>query len=153
MDIASVFSALRHTPELMELSYITFQRFLRCSSALKDDILQPQPHTVSVTAAPDVLPPIIMEFLSKSFDIMLEAVDMLWDVVKDIVWVLPTEADEWEAVETMFHLHASLVLYPPNKTCTNPDCNALQHGSVLKKEEQCRVVVFTHAEGTRCLAT
>ncbi|KAG1863673.1 hypothetical protein F4604DRAFT_1929075 [Suillus subluteus] len=122
MDIASMFLALRHTPELMELSYITFQCFLRCSSALKGDILQPQPHTVSVTAAPDALPPIITEFLSNSFDIMLEAVDMLWD------------SGQGHRVEN--EGLTSLVLYPPNKTCTNPDCNALQHGSVLKKEEQ-----------------
>lgn len=47
----------------------------------------------------------ITEFLSESFHITLEAVDMLWDVVKEIVWVLPTEADEREAVETMFRLH------------------------------------------------
>jgi hypothetical protein len=105
MDIASMFSALNHNPELKELSYIAFQHLLRCASALKDDILQPQPHIVSVTAAPDVLPPIITEFLSDSFHITLEAVDMLWDVVKDIVWVLPTEVEERKAVEIMFHLH------------------------------------------------
>jgi hypothetical protein len=60
---------------------------------------------VSVIAPPDVLPPIITEFLSNSFHITLEAVDMLWDVVKDIMWVLPTELEEREAVETMFRLH------------------------------------------------
>ncbi|KIK31947.1 hypothetical protein CY34DRAFT_102479 [Suillus luteus UH-Slu-Lm8-n1] len=140
----------------MKLSYITFQRFLHCLSALKDDILQPQPHTVSVTAAPEVLPPVITEFLSESFHITLEAVDMLWDVVKEIVWVLLTKADERETVETMFRLHGrergltALVLYPPNKTCSNLDCTALQHGSLLKKEEQRRVVVFTHANNAQC---
>ena len=90
---------------MKDLSYIAFQRLLRCASALKDDILQPRPHVVSVIAPPDVLPPIITEFLSDSFHITLEAVDMLWDVVKDIMWVLPTELEEREAVETMFRLH------------------------------------------------
>ncbi|KAG1731337.1 uncharacterized protein EDB91DRAFT_1085097 [Suillus paluster] len=152
MDIASVFSALNHNPELKDLSCINFQRLLRCASALKDDVLQPQPHMVSVIAPPDILPPIITEFLSDLFHITLEAVDMLWDVVKDIVWVLPTELEEREAVETMFCLHGkdrgltALVLYPPNKTCINAECNAQQCGSVLKKEEQCQIVVFTQAE-------
>ncbi|KAG1764414.1 hypothetical protein EDD22DRAFT_775946 [Suillus occidentalis] len=105
MDTASVFSALNHNPELKDLSYISFQRLLRCASALKDDILQPQPHAAPVTAAPDVLPPIITEFLSDSFHISLDAVDQLWDAVKDIVWALPTEVEEREAVEAMFLLH------------------------------------------------
>ena len=90
---------------MKDLSYTAFQHLLRCASALKDDILQPQPHVVSVIAPPDVLPPIITEFLSDSFHITLEAVDMLWDVVKDIMWVLPTELEEREAVKTMFCLH------------------------------------------------
>jgi hypothetical protein len=105
MDTASIFSALNHNPELKDLSYIAFQRLLHCASALKDDILQPQPHTAPVTAALDVLPPIITEFLSDSFHITLDAVDQLWDAVKDIVWALPTEVEEREAIEAMFLLH------------------------------------------------
>jgi len=72
---------------------------------LKDDILLPQPHTVSVTSAPDVLPPSITEFISTSFDISQDAVGVLWDTVKDIVWVLPTESEEVEEVEALFQHH------------------------------------------------
>ncbi|KAG1734859.1 hypothetical protein EDD22DRAFT_959994 [Suillus occidentalis] len=49
--------------------------------------------------------PIITEFLSDSFHISLDVVDQLWDAVKDIVWALPTEVEEREAVEAMFPLH------------------------------------------------
>jgi hypothetical protein len=31
--------------------------------------------------------------------------------------------------------------------CVNPDCNAWRTNSLLKKEEQRRVVVLTHAQG------
>ena len=42
MDVttASLSGALGQHPELMALSYIEFARFLHCTSALKDDILQ-----------------------------------------------------------------------------------------------------------------
>ena len=42
MDVttASLSGALGQHPELMVLSYIEFARFLHCTSALKDDILQ-----------------------------------------------------------------------------------------------------------------
>lgn len=40
----------------------------------------------------------ITEFLSESFDITLKAVGMLWDVAKDIVWVLPTEGDKRDVI-------------------------------------------------------
>ena len=106
MDVTTAsLGALGQHPELKALSYIEFARFLHCTSALKDDILQPQPHTISILTAPDVLPPIITEFLSDSFHVTHDAVDTLWDLVKDVVWELPTAAEEREAVEMMFRVN------------------------------------------------
>ncbi|KAG1812458.1 uncharacterized protein BJ212DRAFT_1226289, partial [Suillus subaureus] len=45
-------------------------------------------------------------------------------------------------------LTAKHTLYPLVKMCINPDCNAWHINSLLKKEEQCHVVVFAHAQGT-----
>ncbi|KAG2117880.1 uncharacterized protein F5147DRAFT_566783 [Suillus discolor] len=91
--------------ELITMSYIDLGQFLRCASLLKDDIIQPQPYTVSITAAPDILPPSITNFLSDVVAISPKAVDALWDIMKDLAWVLPT-ADEARAdEENMFRLY------------------------------------------------
>jgi hypothetical protein len=42
---------------------------------------------------------------------------------------------------------ASLTLFPPSESCTNPDC--IQHASILKKEQQCAVVVYTAEHGVQ----
>ncbi|KAG1873259.1 hypothetical protein C8R48DRAFT_593873, partial [Suillus tomentosus] len=120
---------------------------------LKDDILQPQPHTKPVTIAPEVIPPSITTFLSQSFNISVDTVDHLWEIMKDLVWTLLSAAEEQADEEASFKIHGhplgltARVLYPPVKTCINPECTAWQLGSLLKKEEQRRVVVFTHASG------
>ncbi|KAG1846163.1 hypothetical protein C8R48DRAFT_543144, partial [Suillus tomentosus] len=138
-------------PELQDLSYIAITRFLRCASMLKDDILLPQPHSIPVTTAPDVLPPGITDFFSRSFDISCDAVDVLWDAVKHIAWTLPADGEEHEVIETMFQHHgqdqgiSAYVLYPPIKTCVNTDCIAGQRATPLKKDEPRRVVIFTQA--------
>lgn len=44
---------------------------------------------------------------------------------------------------------AKCTLYPPIKRCINPDCDAWRNNTLLKKEEQRQVVVFTHADGAR----
>ncbi|KIJ05355.1 hypothetical protein PAXINDRAFT_21371 [Paxillus involutus ATCC 200175] len=55
-DVVHVFSAMQHHPELATMTYLNLHTFIRCASHLKDDILQPQPHTVFVIVAPAVLP-------------------------------------------------------------------------------------------------
>jgi hypothetical protein len=44
-------------------------------------------------------------------------------------------------------LLASLTLFPPSETCTNPDC--VRHALVLKKEQQRAVVVYTAGHGVQ----
>ncbi|KAG2029612.1 hypothetical protein BDR03DRAFT_880340, partial [Suillus americanus] len=125
------------------------------ASLLKDDILQPQPQRISVSCAPDVLPDSVMKFLATSLDMSSDAVDNLWYIVKDVVWELPMSAETSTEDEVAFKLHGhelGLVghtLYPPVKTCINHDCTTWQHGRLLKKEEQCRIVIFTHSEGAK----
>ena len=84
MDIGSMFSALSHHPELIYMSHTTLTRLFLCLSMLKNDILLPQPRIVSVTSAPDVLPPSITEFISTSFVISQDAVGVLWDMSKTL---------------------------------------------------------------------
>ncbi|KAG2152954.1 hypothetical protein DEU56DRAFT_850012, partial [Suillus clintonianus] len=158
MDIRSLFSAMQQHDQLAIMPFLDLTTFLRCASLLKDDILQSQPHTVSVLIAPDVLPPSVNEFLAERFAFSEDTVDVLWDIVKDLVWMLPTAGEAADEEEEIFRLYGhkrgiskSIIpkhtLYPPVKTCINPDCNAWRNNSLLKKEEQRRVVVFTHAQG------
>ncbi|KAG2361117.1 hypothetical protein BDR07DRAFT_1187035, partial [Suillus spraguei] len=45
---------------------------------------------------------------------------------------------------------AAYVLYPPMKTCVNPDCIAVQRAMPLQKDEPRHVVIFTQAFGVHC---
>ncbi|KAG1764681.1 hypothetical protein EV702DRAFT_105775 [Suillus placidus] len=80
-----------HT-ELAAMPFLDFNLFLRCASQLKDDILQPQPDTISVVVAPEVLPPSINTFLTEKATLSEDAVDVLWGITKDLIWTLPTLA-------------------------------------------------------------
>ncbi|KAG2340479.1 hypothetical protein BDR05DRAFT_836046, partial [Suillus weaverae] len=146
---------IKQHPILADITYFDLVTFIRHASLLKDDILQPQPQCISVAHAPDVLSDSVMTFLATSLDMSSNAVDTLWYIVKDLVWDLPTSAEASAEDEVAFKHHGHKLglvgrtLYPPVKTCINHDCTAWQHGTLLKKEEQCRVVIFTHSEGTK----
>ncbi|KAG2339706.1 hypothetical protein BDR05DRAFT_891416, partial [Suillus weaverae] len=120
------------------------------ASLLKDNILQPQPQRISVAHAPYVLSDSVTTFLATSLDMSSNAVDTLWYIVKDLIWDLPMSAEASAEDEVVFKCHdhklglVGCTLYPPVKTCINHDCTAWQHGTLLKKEEQCCVVIFTH---------
>ncbi|KAG6375794.1 hypothetical protein JVT61DRAFT_2647 [Boletus reticuloceps] len=129
--IHSLLTAIEHHPVVASLPFSTLLTFLRCAHRLKDDILQPQPHSISVLCAPEVLPPSITCFLAAFLDISIDDIAILWSVVSDIVWSLPTpeEADalEEDAFRRYGHPHGI--------------------SSVLKKEEQHAVIAFTLADG------
>jgi hypothetical protein len=65
MDISSVFAAMQQHEQLATMPFLDLTAFLWCTSLLKDDILQPQLHTVSVLIMPDILPPSVNEFLAE----------------------------------------------------------------------------------------
>ncbi|KAG2336491.1 hypothetical protein BDR05DRAFT_953321 [Suillus weaverae] len=86
------------------MSLLDLTHFIQCEHLLKDDIFQPQPHTEPVTIAPEVTLPSVTTFLSRSFNISVDAVDYLWKIVKDLVWTLPNAAEE-QAEEAAFMIH------------------------------------------------
>lgn len=59
--------------------------------------------------APEVLPPSVTEMLLATFDMSLDAVDRLWDIVKEISWDLPSPADKNDAKEVIFKQHGHAV--------------------------------------------
>lgn len=172
MDVGHLFNAIKKQPSLACITYVDLASFIRRASLLKNDILQPQPQRISVSHAPDVLPDSVMTFLATSLDMSSDTVDNLWYIVKDLIWELPMSAETSAEDEVAFKIYGHKLglgtvpthrimivilirlivertLYPPVKTCTNPDCTAWQHGTLLKKEEQRRIVVFTHSEGAK----
>ncbi|KAG1823236.1 hypothetical protein EV424DRAFT_1538567 [Suillus variegatus] len=172
MDVGHLFNAIKKQPSLACITYVDLASFIRHASLLKNDILQPQPQHISVSHAPDVLPDSVTMFLATSLDMSSDTVDNLWYIVKDLVWELPMSAETSAEDEVAFKIHGHKLglgtvpthrimiviliqlmvertLYLPVKTCMNPDCTAWQHGTLLKKEEQHWIVVFTHSEGAK----
>ncbi|KIK35164.1 hypothetical protein CY34DRAFT_96614, partial [Suillus luteus UH-Slu-Lm8-n1] len=129
--------------------------FLHCTKILKEDILQPQPHHVSIFRAPPFLPASVTSFLAASLEMPPEAVGVLWSLVKDIVWELPSSTEASADDETAFRIYGhelgltKRTLYPPIKICTNHECAAWQRRSLLKKEEPHCIVLFTHSKGAK----
>ncbi|KAG1812457.1 uncharacterized protein BJ212DRAFT_1483097 [Suillus subaureus] len=78
MDIGSVFAAMQQHEQLAAMPFLDLMAFLRCASLLKNNILQPQPHTVS------------------------DDVDVLWNILKDLVWMLPTAGEAADEEEETF---------------------------------------------------
>ena len=54
-NIHSLLASIKDNLVLGLLPFSALFTFLHCAHHLKDDILQPQPHVASVTAAPDTL--------------------------------------------------------------------------------------------------
>lgn len=93
--IRSLLAAVEQHPALASLPFSSLLTFLRYAYPLKDDILQPQPHFVSVAVAPEFVPPSVLQFLMSSLDIPISDVEALWSVTGDIIWSLspPEEVD------------------------------------------------------------
>jgi len=92
-------------PTLHSLTVEQVYSFLTRASQVKRDILQPQPLTVQHNAAPDILPPSIVLFLSKSVLITPAGVQQLWDALKDVAWAFPTPTEQHVADEKAFETH------------------------------------------------
>ncbi|KAG1769694.1 WD40-repeat-containing domain protein [Suillus placidus] len=65
---------------------------LLCPFSTSTSSSAPQPDTVSVVVAPEVLPPSINTFLTEKATLSEDAVDVLWGITKDLIWTLPTLA-------------------------------------------------------------
>jgi hypothetical protein len=60
--------------------------FICLSSRLKDFILLTQPAPVSANIAPDILPPVVIEFLAECCKLTEDEVEGVWDVLKAPIW-------------------------------------------------------------------
>ncbi|KIJ66039.1 hypothetical protein HYDPIDRAFT_27239 [Hydnomerulius pinastri MD-312] len=152
LSVGDLFSAIHDYPELSSMSYLDFDMFLRAASHLKGDI-SPRPHTVLTDTAPAVLPLTITDFLADVAGISIAAVGSLWDVVRELVWTLPTPQEMRAREALLFQRHGHCkgivrhTLCPPVKQCINAECVSEQYGKMFMKEEHRSVVIFTLSDG------
>ncbi|KAJ3497491.1 hypothetical protein NLJ89_g10345 [Agrocybe chaxingu] len=152
MRLPSVLSELQKHAFLCEMDLETLSQYARLVSALKWDILLPQPLDQSnPDCAPKVLPPSIAAFLSEALRIPQKFIQDSWDILKDYLWetevVGLTEGDYkvfkcfgWEKGLT------AMALYPPEHKCMNTGCT---NTKLLKKEKSVRAIVYTLANGAQ----
>lgn len=98
MEFTSMIDMLQTSVSLNHLSIGQVMSFITRASSVKLDIQLVQPAQSDHSVAPDVLPPSVAEFLSESVGIPLEHVQECWDLLKGVVWEMPT-AQETKATE------------------------------------------------------
>ncbi|KAF8886257.1 hypothetical protein CPB84DRAFT_1685162 [Gymnopilus junonius] len=125
-------------------------RFVTYAAHLKDDILLPQPATLSHSIAPELLPRTVIHFLSTACDISVQTTERCWSILKDLIWSsndFAPEGSNFEACERVFLAHVPCSIYPSQSHCLNPDCQRNQKGLALKKAEQRQAVLYTLDNG------
>lgn len=98
------FAAMGGDADLMNVSLTQLMSFTRILAVLKDDILLPQPISVSVDEPPHLLPPTIATFVSDATGIKPESIPKCWHLLKEEIWSSPRpelSADE----EELFRKH------------------------------------------------
>jgi hypothetical protein len=161
-DLSGVLKSLSYHPVLQDLSITQLLTFLTQSSSLKRHIILAQPAGEPTGNAPQILPPLVREFLANSTGIALQAIQDAWDILKDHAWAMSPLADcveiERDAFRkfgwnqgfsacqfpakdpTNYYFKALLSLFPPTDCCENPKCDRTTE---LKRDDARQVVVYT----------
>jgi hypothetical protein len=105
MDVCILLQQLKDHESLSRLSLGTIMTFITWASALKRDIIQPQPLSTPVDRAPEFLPPSVSCFLGDSTDIPQEYIQDCWTIFKDVVWDHPNTEDTKRADVEAFKVH------------------------------------------------
>ncbi|KAG2129520.1 hypothetical protein BD769DRAFT_1356103, partial [Suillus cothurnatus] len=136
----TISKALASHDLLATLSFEDVLAFTSRASALKRDIMLPQPQMTPDNVPPDILPPSICEFLQVSTGLTQDTVLACWHAFKEIIWVMPSHHELAEEHERAF---PSVSLYPPHTHCTKSNCFIAQSQAPLKKAESRQIVLHT----------
>src|SRR5882757_3315301 len=101
-DLSDVLKSLSYHPVLQDLSITQLLTFLTQSSSLKRHIILAQPAGEPTGNAPQILPPLVREFLANSTGIALQAIQDAWDILKDHAWTMSPLADRAEMEKIAF---------------------------------------------------
>ncbi|KDR69915.1 hypothetical protein GALMADRAFT_76807 [Galerina marginata CBS 339.88] len=99
-----------------------------------------------------ILPPAISEFLADSIDVPVNLIPDFWEITKDEAWLPPNKDEPNKEDEECFRRFGwkreltCVTLYPPEETCTNPDC-LRDKAKALKKAEFREIVLYTVGMG------
>lgn len=105
MAFLGALASVQERSVLQNLELHQIIMFLNLSAKLKNDILLAQPSRLPATQTPDVLPPIVAEFLGDALGFPPEDIDKCWDMLKDDVWRMPDSTQITPEEENMFRIH------------------------------------------------
>jgi len=101
-DLSDILKSLSRHPVLQYLSITQLLIFLTQSSALKRHIILAQPAGEPTGNAPQILPPLVREFLANGTGIALQAIQDAWDILKDHAWAMSPLANCVETEKVAF---------------------------------------------------
>jgi hypothetical protein len=85
-ELESLLNLLKAQPDaFLGLTIGTIFHLVTCAARLKDDIMLTQPPKISVSHAPENLPPSISLFLGQTCNIPDSYVDICWTTLKDTI--------------------------------------------------------------------
>ena len=90
IDLGTLINELRCHKHLSQIPLGKVMSFIQCASALKQDIMQPQPLSVPINHTPEFLLPSISKFLAESLELPDVYVSECWSIFKDEVWRCPS---------------------------------------------------------------
>lgn len=105
MDLETLMSELKHRDNLNQIPLGKVMGFIQRASALKRDIMQPQPLSVPIDQAPEFLPPSISKFLAESLELPSMYVSECWSIFKDEVWSCPSPDESRKTEREAFERH------------------------------------------------
>ncbi|KAF7314618.1 hypothetical protein MKEN_00935500 [Mycena kentingensis (nom. inval.)] len=148
----SIASALASDARLHAIPIHVVSTAIQLLRTLQADIILVQPSAIPVNVAPPILPPSIILFLQDAFGIASDAVEALWDVIRDEVWVSPMPKLSEEERE-LFRKHGwdrgltAVKIFPLSHTCITAGCE--YNGRILKKDEKSQAVLYTLGDGVQ----
>ncbi|KAF8229681.1 hypothetical protein L208DRAFT_1285549 [Tricholoma matsutake] len=128
-------------------------KFIMLATKMKNDIILVQLTSIPASDPPDILLPLIMQFLQNSCGISKTCVTSCWEALKSAVWYESNSFKDTSESDFAEHSHSMGLcldtLYPPHHTCMNSSCSQSRTGKLLKQCEQQRDVLYTFARGAQ----
>ena len=105
MDLGTLINELRRHKHLSQIPLGKVMSFIQRASALKRDIMQPQPLSVPINHAPEFLLPSISKFLAELLELPDVYVSECWSIFKDEVWRCPSPEESKKIEREAYEMH------------------------------------------------
>ncbi|KAI0348894.1 hypothetical protein OH77DRAFT_1594523 [Trametes cingulata] len=152
LSLQELYGCIFECPGLArDVSFKTALGFIQAASALKDAIIHDQPPSFDPAVCPPVLSQDVYEFLAGRLDISAVHAGGLWSALREIIWehgegVFAHELfPQFDEVLDKSGRLAGRTIYPPKRTCENPQCS--RQRLLRHKAKPTRVSLFTLRNG------